>query len=193
MIKLESETVTPMFDREIAIPDTFSHHSNLMTENKFTSSNYEENQRGGVDEVKNFNYSFNPKVDLEIATAVVPYRGRSVSHKLLHLIPNSTESELSRELIEKSTFKVFKKIQSEGEYDFDNPKSIDLDKLKGVSRLCESVFINEHNGNPMQTHTSMSSLIQGYGHNVETFLLLKQLKKKRELENLSSVKDSKLV
>ena len=180
-----------MFEREVAVPDTFSHHSNRINYNKGVSSNHEEeNQRGGIDDVKNFNYSFNPKVDIEITNAIVPYR-HPINHKLAQLILHSPDSELSKELIEKSTFKIFQKILFEGEYDFENPRPIDFDRLKGVSGGWESVFIQDHNLNAMQTHTSLSTCIQGYGHNVETFLLLKQIKKKRGLRNNSSVKDSK--
>lgn len=53
--------------------------------------------------------------------SIVPYASMLVQY-LQNMLDNTPESEISKELIYKSNYKMVRKIIVSGKYDFDNPK-----------------------------------------------------------------------
>ena len=126
-------------------------------------------------EVKGFNYSFNPKVDNQMITALVPYKNRILEY-LESLIPNTPESEISKEVIYKIHYKQVRKIINKGGYNFENQRKIDLDKISKKKQK-NPYYFTGFNDKAYQSQTVMSKPL-GLGHNVENYLLYKNLKSK---------------
>lgn len=64
----KEELVTPVFSQNELHNDNFTNRTDIVRQNKRASNKYDDNQRGGVDDIKNF--SFNPKIYVEDKVAL---------------------------------------------------------------------------------------------------------------------------
>lgn len=82
-----------MFDRNDNFDSNFSNRIELMRQNNSLSSNHDDNQEAKrAEDLKGFNYSFNPRA-VQSANALVPYQSIN-SLYFSSLIPDTLESEL---------------------------------------------------------------------------------------------------
>jgi hypothetical protein len=80
-------------------------------------------------------------------------------------------------VIYQAHYKQVQRIIKRGGYDFDNPREFNLDKLRRQSGQNESRILTEYLPKEYQTQTSLTPHFDPR-HNVETYLLYKQLKAK---------------
>lgn len=92
------------------------------------SSAHSDNQRGGIDDIRNFNYSFNPVTQSCHDLALIPSKTKIASY-LEALIPITPESQLSLEVIHNINYKQVRKIVT-GTYNFDSPQQLNVQKMK---------------------------------------------------------------
>ena len=120
------------------------------------TSTHTDNQRGGIDEIKNINYSLNPVVQSSNEHALVPYRNKILAY-LEPLISKTAESEISLEAIHNLHYKQVCKIIV-GHYNFEAPQELNIQKMKEtMGRSCFSQLM------PSVTQSSMG------GHNIDNY------------------------
>lgn len=187
-IRISSRKSTPGFKQS-------SKHNNKKTDrsespqDRSMSSYHDDNQRGGVDEVKNFEYSFNPKIDPKMVNALVPYSNKKY-HPLEKLVPENPASEISKELIHDSTYKIIRKIMEKSHYDFDNPKKINLKKLQRQNKIDPMLLTSI--GTPIGYRSATSSF-SNLPSTTEHHILRKQLKKQgHTLGPLQTIQEGKI-
>lgn len=172
----KDDLVTPVFSQNELGNENFSNRTDILRQKKKSSSKHDDNQRGGIDDLKNF--SFNPKLQVDDMNALVPFENKVIQY-LENLLPKTPESELAKEVVHNAHYKQVQMIIKRGRYNFDNPKEFNIDKLRKQSGQIESKMFTEYLPKEYQTHTSLISHLDA-GHNVETYLLYKQLKAKEK-------------
>lgn len=115
-------------------------------------------------------------------TALVPYKNRKVEY-LEHMLPQKPELEIAQEVTHKAQYKQVRRIVNHGEYDFDNPKPIDLESLSKL-RSQSSYFVTRTSMNRNDQDVSNNQPFD-IGHNIENYLLYKNLNKGKNLSTVT--------
>jgi hypothetical protein len=98
----KEELVTPVFSQNELHNDNFTNRTDIVRQNKRASNKYDDNQRGGIDDIKNF--SFNPKIHVEDKVALEIF-----NHGKLHKYQLVNQEPLSlRDLELNITLVIFK-------------------------------------------------------------------------------------
>ncbi|CAI2384441.1 unnamed protein product [Moneuplotes crassus] len=146
-----------------------------------SSSGAIDHQRGGGD-AKGFLYSFNPKVNPQMITALVPYKNKKVEY-LQQMLPQSPGLEIAEEITYKSQYKQVQKIINHGGYDFDNPRPIDLESISKLKPQ-SSYFGTRTSMNRNDQDISNCHPLE-IGYNIENYLLYKNLSKGKKFMGMS--------
>lgn len=164
------------------------------SEPNFLSSNkeiFEDGQTGGADGNKMFNYSFNTKVKSTESSALVPYKGAILQY-LQNLLDDGPASELCKEVLYRAEYKMVRKIIETGEYNFENPKQLDKAFLNFKRKTTDQSMRSHYLPSATQSVTNFNGSSTNFNHNVEAYILYKQIKKKEKRRNkLDPISESK--
>jgi len=121
----------------------------------------------------------------------VPY-ANVINEYLQRLIRNSPESEISKEVIYRANYNMVRKIITKGEYDFDNPTKLDDKILKPKTTKIDAFIMSQYLPNANQSHNTLITVPLEIGHNVENYILYKQIKKKKKFNTrLNTINEGK--
>ena len=138
------------------------------------------------DEQNRYDSTFNPKSTPTKYLALVPYVSL-INQYLQSMVADSPESELSYEMIEKAEYNQVRKIIEGGGYNFDNPPDTQSILKPPKFRTPDENMVSQYLPSAQNTATNFNGLSIDLNHNVENYIMYKQIKQKEKYHNTNNL------